>query len=36
MIVASTPKGICFMAFNNDEKNLDLIQQNALFIFIND
>ncbi len=53
LIVASTPKGICYMAFNDDETNalndlklkfpnatfqgkLDLIQQNALFIFQND
>lgn len=53
MIVASTQKGICYMAFNEDEKNaltdlkskfpnalfhqkLDLIQQNALFIFQHD
>ncbi|WP_316734878.1 methylated-DNA--[protein]-cysteine S-methyltransferase [Pedobacter aquatilis] len=53
LIVASTPKGICYMAFENDEQTalknlktkfpnatfqqkLDLIQQNALFIFQND
>lgn len=53
LIVASTNKGICFMAFNEDEslaleelntkfpnalfiRKLDLIQQNALFIFQND
>lgn len=53
IIVASTPKGICYMAFNNEEerafidlkqkfpnatfqRKLDLIQQNALFIFQND
>jgi AraC family transcriptional regulator of adaptative response/methylated-DNA-[protein]-cysteine methyltransferase len=53
MIVASTQKGICYMAFNEDEKQslidlkskfpnalfhqkLDLIQQNALFIFQHD
>lgn len=53
IIVASTQKGICYMAFNEDEKEalsalkskfpnalfhqkLDLIQQNALFIFQND
>ena len=53
LIVASTQKGVCYMAFNNDETNalsdlkqkfpnatfhrkLDLIQQNALFIFQND
>ncbi|MBS1949651.1 MAG: ADA regulatory protein / Methylated-DNA--protein-cysteine methyltransferase [Cytophagales bacterium] len=53
MIVASTPKGACYMAFDNDEANalhdlkqkfpnatfqrkLDLLQQNALFIFQND
>lgn len=53
LIVASTPKGVCYMAFNNDEENalndlkakypnavfqrkLDLLQQNALFIFQND
>lgn len=53
LIVASTPKGICQMAFFEDEaialdelkrkfpnaqfqQNLDLIQQNALFIFQND
>ena len=53
LIVASTPKGVCYMAFNDDETNalndlkhkfpnatfqrkLDLIQQNALFIFQND
>jgi AraC family transcriptional regulator of adaptative response/methylated-DNA-[protein]-cysteine methyltransferase len=53
LIVASTPKGICYMAFNDNEEKaleelkgkfpnatfkskLDLIQQNALFIFQND
>ncbi len=53
LIVASTAKGVCYMAFNDDEINalndlkqkfpnatfqrkLDLIQQNALFIFQND
>ncbi|HET8737263.1 MAG TPA: methylated-DNA--[protein]-cysteine S-methyltransferase [Pricia sp.] len=53
LIVASTPKGVCYMAFNDDETNalndlkqkfpnatferkLDVIQQNALFIFQND
>jgi AraC family transcriptional regulator of adaptative response/methylated-DNA-[protein]-cysteine methyltransferase len=53
LIVASTPKGICYMAFNDNEekaleelktkfpkgtfqRKLDLIQQNALFIFQND
>jgi AraC family transcriptional regulator of adaptative response/methylated-DNA-[protein]-cysteine methyltransferase len=53
LIVASTPKGVCYMAFGDDEENalndlkqkfpnatfqrkLDLIQQNALFIFQND
>lgn len=53
LIVASTPKGICQMAFFEDEaialdelkrkfpnaqfqQKLDLIQQNALFIFQND
>lgn len=53
LIVASTSKGICFMAFNEDDnlalvelrskfpnalfiRKLDLIQQNALFIFQND
>lgn len=53
IIVASTSKGICFMAFAEDETNglnalkdkfpnasfsrkLDLVQQNALFIFQND
>lgn len=53
IIVASTQKGICYMAFYNDEmgglgelksrfpnaafnQKLDLIQQNALFIFQND
>lgn len=53
LIVASTNKGICYMAFENNEaealvhltakfpnaafsKKLDLIQQNALFIFQND
>ncbi|KFF06906.1 bifunctional helix-turn-helix domain-containing protein/methylated-DNA--[protein]-cysteine S-methyltransferase [Flavobacterium reichenbachii] len=53
IIVASTEKGVCFMAFAEDEavgfealkhkfpnsqflKKLDLLQQNALFIFQND
>ena len=53
LIVASTSKGICYMAFEDDEekafndlkekfpnaafqRKLDLIQQNALFIFQND
>lgn len=53
LIVASTPKGVCYMAFDDDEANalndlkqkfrnatfqrkLDLMQQNALFIFQND
>lgn len=53
LIVASTPKGVCYMAFNDNDTNalrdlkqkfpnatfqrkLDLIQQNALFIFQND
>jgi len=53
IIVASTSKGICHMAFNEDEsaalaelqqrfpragftRKLDLLQQNALFIFQND
>lgn len=53
LIVASTSKGVCYMAFDDDETNalnnlnqkfpnatfqrkLDLIQQNALFIFQND
>lgn len=53
LIVASTRKGVCYMAFDDDEANalnnlrqkfsnatfhrkLDLIQQNALFIFQND
>ncbi len=53
LIVASTPKGVCYMAFEDDETNalnnlkqkfpnatlqrkLDLLQQNALFIFQND
>lgn len=53
LIVASTPKGICHMAFEEDEekasqnlkdkfpnasfqRKLDLMQQNALFIFQND
>lgn len=52
LIVASTPKGICYMAFEDDEetafqnlkakfpnasfqRKLDLMQQNALFIFQN-
>lgn len=55
LIVASTPKGVCYMAFEEEEdedkalndlkskfpnaafrRTLDLIQQNALFIFQND
>lgn len=53
LTVASTAKGICHMAFNNDDtkaltnlkqkfpnatfqKKIDLIQQNALFVFQND
>jgi AraC family transcriptional regulator of adaptative response/methylated-DNA-[protein]-cysteine methyltransferase len=53
LIVASTQKGICYMAFDNNELNainyltqkfpnasfhqkLDIMQQNALFIFQND
>lgn len=53
LIVASTQKGVCYMAFNDVEKKalihlktkfpnavfqqkLDLLQQNALFIFQND
>src|ERR1700744_5630851 len=53
LLVASTPKGICSMAFEDDEekalqdlvgkfpnarftRKLDLLQQNALFIFQND
>jgi len=53
IIVASTQKGVCFMAFAEDEtigfvdlknkfpnasftRKLDLVQQNALFIFQND
>lgn len=53
LIVASTSKGVCYMAFEEDEtlalttlknkfpnavfqRRLDLIQQNALFIFQND
>ena len=53
LIVASTAKGVCYMAFNDDDTNaltnlkqkfpnatfqkkIDLIQQNALFIFQND
>jgi AraC family transcriptional regulator of adaptative response/methylated-DNA-[protein]-cysteine methyltransferase len=53
LIVASTTKGVCYMAFDDDEESafntlknkfpnavfqrrLDLIQQNALFIFQND
>jgi AraC family transcriptional regulator, regulatory protein of adaptative response / methylated-DNA-[protein]-cysteine methyltransferase len=53
LIVASTAKGICYMAFEDDDekalhdlkskfqnaafkRKLDLIQQNALFIFQND
>lgn len=53
VIVASTPKGICYMAFEENEemalnnlqtkfpnasfqRKLDLMQQNALFIFQND
>ncbi len=53
LMVASTPKGVCYMAFNEQEtqaledlkskfphatfsQKLDLLQQNALFIFQND
>lgn len=53
LIVASTPKGVCYMAFEEDEEKalndlkakfpnarfqqkLDVLQQNALFIFQND
>jgi AraC family transcriptional regulator, regulatory protein of adaptative response / methylated-DNA-[protein]-cysteine methyltransferase len=53
LIVASTPKGLCYMAFSESEKEalmelklkfpnatfnrkLDLVQQNALFIFQSD
>jgi AraC family transcriptional regulator of adaptative response/methylated-DNA-[protein]-cysteine methyltransferase len=53
LIVASTPKGVCYMAFEDDEskaldnliqnfpnatflRKLDVMQQNALFIFKND
>ncbi len=53
LIVATTKKGVCYMAFNDDEeqalkdlktkfpnavfnRKLDLLQQNALFIFQND
>jgi len=53
LIVASTTKGVCYMAFEDDEdralndlkqkfpnatfqRKLDLLQQNALFIFQND
>ena len=53
IIVASTVKGVCFMAFNDDEekalqelknvfpnasfiRKLDMLQQNALFIFQSD
>jgi AraC family transcriptional regulator, regulatory protein of adaptative response / methylated-DNA-[protein]-cysteine methyltransferase len=53
LLVASTQKGICYMAFHEDEniaweelkqkfpnasftKKLDMLQQNALFIFQND
>lgn len=53
LIVASTAKGVCYMAFEDDEdkalkdlmakfpnavfeRKLDLLQQNALFIFQND
>lgn len=53
LIVASTSKGICYMAFNDDEqqalddlkskfpnstfiRRLDMLQQNALFIFQSD
>jgi AraC family transcriptional regulator of adaptative response/methylated-DNA-[protein]-cysteine methyltransferase len=53
LVVASTSKGICYMAFNDDEdeafkrlkdkfpsafftRKLDLVQQNALFIFQRD
>lgn len=53
LIVATTKKGVCYMAFNEDEeqalkdvkakfpnasfyRKMDLLQQNALFIFQND
>ena len=53
LIIASTDKGVCYMAFNEDEelgleelrtkfpgaaleRKLDMVQQNALFIFQND
>lgn len=53
LLIASTPKGVCHMAFEKNEENgldnlihkfpnavierkLDLLQQNALFIFQND
>ena len=53
IIIASTPKGICYMAFADDEKEelkklqqhfpnaqykqmLDMVQQNALYIFTHD
>ncbi|MCW3093601.1 MAG: ada [Ferruginibacter sp.] len=53
ILVASTPKGICYMAFSDDENRsllelrsifpaakyrqmVDLVQQNALFIFTHD
>lgn len=53
LIIASTPKGVCYLAFQEDEKQaldeltnrfphavfhhkLDLLQQNALFIFQTD
>ncbi|MBC7937557.1 MAG: methylated-DNA--[protein]-cysteine S-methyltransferase [Rhizobacter sp.] len=53
LLVASTPRGICYMVFSDDEakafddlqtkfpnaifqRKLDLLQQNALFIFQND
>jgi AraC family transcriptional regulator of adaptative response/methylated-DNA-[protein]-cysteine methyltransferase len=53
VVVASTQKGVCYMAFEDDEekalddlkakysnaafqRKLDLLQQNALFIFHND
>ncbi len=53
ILVASTPKGICYMAFADDEKKelkklqqyfpnaqyrqmLDMVQQNALYIFTHD
>lgn len=53
LLVASTPKGVCYMAFHDDEaqglqslqirfpfatltRKLDMLQQNALFIFQHD